>query len=287
MKKLGVLTVLLFVLSGCGAKLDSITAVGSTALQPLAEAGAHDFMQLNQGRVVNVQGGGSGTGLSQVQAGAVAVGNSDVFAEEKKGIDSHQLIDNKVAVIGITPVVNPKVGVTDISRSDLKGLFSGEITNWKELGGKDLPVVIINRSEGSGTRLNFERYGLDNGQVKASQEQEANGMTREIVSQTPGAISYMALPYLNDKIQTLSIDGVEPTVENIKTNRWVIWSYEHMYTNRDTSKLTTDYIDHMMSPEIQEKVFKKLGYIPISDMKVERDSHGELIDVKGETHNDK
>lgn len=281
------LTVLLVILTGCGAKLDSITAVGSTALQPLAEAGAQDFMQHNQGRVVNVQGGGSGTGLSQVQAGAVAVGNSDVFAEEKKGIDASQLVDNKVAVIGITPVVNPKVGITDISRSQLKGLFSGEITNWKEIGGKDIPVVLINRSEGSGTRLNFERYGLDNGQVKPSQEQEANGMTREIVSQTPGAISYMALPYLNDSIQPLSIDGVEPTVENIETNKWVIWSYEHMYTREDADQLTKDYIDHMMSHDIQQKVFKKLGYIPISSMTVERDGNGAVTQLKGGKASDK
>lgn len=281
MKKIGVLAILLLTLTGCGAKLDSITAVGSTALQPLAEAGAQDFMQNHQGRVVNVQGGGSGTGLSQVQAGAVAVGNSDVFAEEKKGIDASSLVDNKVAVIGITPVVNPKVGLKDVSRSDLKGLFSGEITNWKEIGGKDLPVVLINRSEGSGTRLNFERYGLDNVQVKASQEQEANGMTREIVSQTPGAISYMALPYLNDSVQPLAIDGVEPTVANIESNDWVIWSYEHMYTNHDANQLTKDYIDHMMSHEIQEKVFKKLGYIPISDMKVERAGDGSIKELNG------
>lgn len=281
MKKIGVLGILLVLLTGCGAKLDSITAVGSTALQPLAEAGAHDFMQHNQGRIVNVQGGGSGTGLSQVQAGSVQVGNSDVFAEEKKGIKSAELIDHKVAVIGIAPVVNPGVGVTDISRSELKGLFAGDIKNWQEIGGKDLPVIIINRSEGSGTRLNFERYGLDNIQVKPSQEQEANGMTREIVSQTPGAISYMALPYINDSVQPLAIEGVAPTVENIRSNQWIIWSYEHMYTSKNPSKLTEDYIDHMMSADIQEKVFKKLGYIPITDMAVERNSAGEIIEEKG------
>lgn len=281
MKKIGVLGILLLLLTGCGAKLDSITAVGSTALQPLAEAGAHDFMQHHQGRVVNVQGGGSGTGLSQVQAGAVAVGNSDVFAEEKKGIKSEALIDHKVAVIGIAPVANPGVGVTDISQSELKGLFSGEIENWQEIGGKDLPVVIINRSEGSGTRLNFERYGLDNIKVKPSQEQEANGMTREIVSQTPGAISYMALPYINDSVHPLSINGVEPTVENIQRNQWVIWSYEHMYTSKEPTELTQAYIDHMMSESIQENIFKKLGYIPIASMAVERHSDGTITELEG------
>lgn len=281
MKKIGLLLASVFLLTGCGAKLASTTAVGSTALQPLVEAGAHDFMQQHKGRVVNVQGGGSGTGLSQVQAGAVEIGNSDVFADEKKGIKAEQLVDYKVAVIGIAPVVNPNVGVTDISKSDLKGLFSGEITNWKDLGGKDLPVIVINRSEGSGTRLNFEKYGLDNIAVKPSQEQEANGMTREIVSQTPGAVSYMALPYIDQSVRALAIEGVEASVETIATNQWSIWSYEHMYTQLEVDELTQEFIDHMMSHDIQEKVFKKLGYIPIANMKVERDSLGEVTEVKG------
>ncbi|QIL46471.1 phosphate ABC transporter substrate-binding protein PstS family protein [Vagococcus coleopterorum] len=281
MKKFGLLLASVFLLTGCGAKLASTTAVGSTALQPLVEAGAHDFMQQHKGRVVNVQGGGSGTGLSQVQAGAVEIGNSDVFADEKKGIKAEQLVDYKVAVIGIAPVVNPNVGVTDISKSDLKGLFSGEITNWKDLGGKDLPVIVINRSEGSGTRLNFEKYGLDNIAVKPSQEQEANGMTREIVSQTPGAVSYMALPYIDQSVRALAIEGVEASVETIATNQWSIWSYEHMYTQLEVDELTQEFIDHMMSHDIQEKVFKKLGYIPIANMKVERDSLGEVTEVKG------
>lgn len=280
-KKLGLVLALAFVMGGCSAKPDSTTAVGSTAIQPLIEAVAHDFMQTNKGMVINVQGGGSGTGLSQVQAGAVEIGNSDVFAEEKKGIDGDKLIDHKVAVVGTVPVANKENGVSSLTSEELRAIFAGQLKNWKELGGNDLPILVVNRTEGSGTRVNFEKYGLDNQDVIPSQEQEANGMTREIVGQTPGAISYMAIPYINEQVVPLKIDGVKASTDTIKTNEWKIWSYEHMYTQKDPSEQTKQFIEYVLSKPIQEKVFKKLGYIPISEMEVERKQTGEVIPLVG------
>lgn len=271
---------LVTLLSGCASWIDrgeSITAVGSSALQPLVETAAESFQSSNPGRFVNVQGGGSGTGLSQVQSGAVEIGNSDVFAEEKSGIDASKLVSHQVAVVGITPIINKEVGLTDISMEDLRRVFIGEVQNWKELGGNDLKVVLLNRANGSGTRNTFERWVLDGDTAKQSQEQDSSGMVRQIVADTPGAISYVAFSYVTDDVLTLKINGIEPTDENVQTNQWIIWSYEHMYTKGEPTGLTKDFLEYILSEDVQKNIVGKLGYISIATMEVHRDWEGNII----------
>ena len=265
--------------SGAASGNVEILAVGSTALQPLVQAAQESFTSENPNYMITVQGGGSGTGLSQVEAGAVTIGNSDVFAEEKDGVDASKLVDHKVAVVGMAPVVNKEVGVKDISKQDLIDIFTGKTKNWSELGGKDQEIAVINRASGSGTRATFEKWGLDGAETIQTQEQDSSGTVRKIVAETPGAISYLALSYLDDSLQALTIDGVEATPENIATNDWKIWSYEHMYTNGEPDANVKTFLDYMLSDDIQQGVVKELGYLPITEMKVERSVEGDVTNI--------
>jgi len=264
-------------LAGCGGGsttggegTGSITLSGSSALLPLADNAAKEYMAKNKDAKISVQAGGSGTGLTQVSQGAVNIGNSDVFAEEKLSLEEAKgLVDHKVCVVGIAAVVNPKVKVDDITKKQLIDIFTGKITNWKDVGGDDMKIVLINRPSSSGTRATFKKYALDGADEAEGQalKEDQSGTVRKTVADTEGAIGYLAFSYLDDTIKTLKLDGIEANSDNVANGTYPVWAEEHMYTKGEPTGLTKAYIEYVLSEEVQKNIVPKLKFIPITDMK--------------------
>lgn len=253
----------------------SITAVGSSAIQPLAEAAAQAFMAANPKARVQVEGGGSGTGLSQVDQGGADIGNSDIFAEEKEGIDATTLVDHKVAIVGMGATAHPEVGVDNLTKQQLIDIFTGKITNWSEVGGADVAVTLVNRPESSGTRATFYKYALDENQEAEGITQDSSGTVRKIISETPGAIGYLAFSYFDDSILPLKLDGIEQTDENVANGSYPVWAYMHMYTKGEAEGVAKAFLEFMSSPEVMA-IIEEQGYLPESRMQIERDAEGNV-----------
>lgn len=248
----------------------TVTASGSSALLPLAQAAADKFMESNPDLVITVNGGGSGEGLKQVADGSVDIGNSDVSAEEKLDADvAKTLTDHEVAIVAMAPVVNKDLGITSLTTDQLVSIFTGKVTNWKDVGGPDEEILLVTRPSSSGTRATFKKWAL-NGEEEASNEAletDDSGTLVQTVSTNKGAIGYVALSYLvnNTDVQAVAIDGVEPTLENAYSGEYKVWSYEHMYTNGEGSKEAQAFIEYMCGDEFASEV-EKMGYGVVSKL---------------------
>lgn len=254
----------------------SMTASGSSALYPLVKEAISGFKGKNPDASITLNAGGSGTGLKQVADGTVDIGNSDVAAETKLTADQAKtLVDHKVCVIAMAPIVNPDIAekVKSLTTQQITDVFTGKVKNWKEVGGPDEPVTLVTRPKTSGTRALFKQYALQNKEENsnASLETDDSGTLLQSVSQHKGAIGYVALSYLvnNTSVKTISIDGVEPTMENVYTGKYKVWGYEHMYTKGEAAGVAKALIEYMQSPDFSTKM-ESLGYNVASKMQVTR-----------------
>ncbi|WP_337740533.1 phosphate ABC transporter substrate-binding protein [Allisonella histaminiformans] len=271
-------------LTGCGGNdagesgpSGKVTVSGSSALLPLAKDAAQKFKAKNDQVSITLNAGGSGTGLKQVSEGSVDIGNSDVFAKEKlPEAKAAELVDHKVAVTVMAPVVNKEIGtnVKSLTKAQIQDIFTGKVTNWKDVGGPDEAVVLITRPSTSGTRALFTKYALDGKEELSnkSMETDDSGTLVQTVSQTKGAIGYVALSYLmnNNTVTPLAIDGVEPTLNNVYNGKYPVWGYEHMYTKGEATGAVKAFIDFIMSKDYSADI-EKQGYGVASKMKVTRE----------------
>ena len=260
----------------------SVTYDGASSFQALVEAAAEQFMTENPDVSITGSGNGSGTGLTAVADGTVNIGNSDVFAETKLEADQCEtLVDHEVAVVGMGPVVSKNVTVDDLTLEQLAGIFSGEITNWSEVGGEDAEIHVLNRKAGSGTRATFEAavFGADVPDFAGEAELDKSGDVQTQMGSTDNAISYLDFSHFDEEsFKAIKVNGVEPTSENVADNSFPIWATEHMYCQEDADEVTKAFLEYMLSDAVQGSLVEEQGFIPVSSMTVVKDAEGNVTE---------
>ncbi|MFR3730526.1 phosphate ABC transporter substrate-binding protein PstS family protein [Lacrimispora sp.] len=240
----------------------SISMVGSTSMEKFATALSEVFMEANPGVTVQAEFVGSGAGIEAVGSGSADIGNSsrNLKDEEKaKGI-----AENIVAIDGIAVVTDPANTVGDLTKDQLINIYNGTTTSWKDLGGADQPIVVIGREAGSGTRSAFEELLELEDACKYSNELDSTGAVMAKVASTPGSIGYVSLDVLDDTVKTISLEGTEPTPENIKAGSYFLSRPFVMATKGEVSEqsdLVKALFDYIYSDEGKELV-KSVGLIP-------------------------
>jgi phosphate transport system substrate-binding protein len=244
----------------------SITAAGSTALQPLVSAVAKTYEAKCSGASITVNLGGSGAGLAGAENGTADIGDSDIFSKAGQ----EDLVDHQVAVVVFNMIINSKVtGVTSLTTAQLKQIYSGQAKNWSQLGGPNLPIVVVSRPTSSGTRATFQKYVL--GTVESitgpsNLTTDSTGTVVKNVQQTAGAVGYAAAGAAKQSgLTILKIDNVEATSDNVKNDTYKFWNIEHMYTKGKPKDLAQALIDYMTSTD-GKAAAQTLDFIAITDL---------------------
>lgn len=240
---------------------ETISIAGSTTVLPVAQAVAEEYMAQHVNADIQVSGGGSGVGATSAIEGTADIGmlSRDLKASEKDGNTLQEFV---VGRDGIALVGHPSNTVSDLTLAQVKAMYQGKITNWKEVGGTDMEIVLIGRDSSSGTREFFTEFVLNKEDAaKKMQELNSNGAVAQAVSVTPGAIGYISLEYVGDNLKAFSIEGVEPTVENVISGLYEINRPLLMITNGDPEGLAADYLEFILSAEGQ-KILEDNGFIP-------------------------
>ncbi len=242
-----------------------ITVVGSTTVQPVAEVLAGAFEELHPGCVITVQGGGSSVGVTSAGQGAADIGSVSRDISPGEFAEFPGLVVHTIARDGIAVVADPGVPVDGLTIDQVRGIFSGSITNWSAVGGPDMPIVVVSREEGSGTRGAFEELMLGEGVQISSGAilQASNGAILTTVSGTPGAIGYLSFGYLDPSVKALSIDGVAPTPANAANGTYTAVRPLNLVTSGDPDGLARAWIDFIYSADGQAIVVEQ-GYLSVN-----------------------
>ncbi|MGL4736572.1 MAG: phosphate ABC transporter substrate-binding protein [Cellulosilyticaceae bacterium] len=260
---MSILALGLTTLTGCAGSSASgsskISIVGSTTVAAPMEQLADAYAETNPDQVIEVQGVGSSAGIKAAYDKTADIGMaSRELKEEEK---AWGLTETVIAYDGIVTVTNPNNPITGLTTEQVKGIFDGTITNWNEVGGNDEQIIVVTREDGSGTRAAFEEI-LDLKIAPTAIVADGNGAVKASVASKAGAIGYVSLGYIDDTVKADALDGVEPTVETVKSGDYKISRPLLIVNNPEISESTKTFIDYILGAEGQAILAEK--YIPLN-----------------------
>ena len=235
---------------------------GGTAHIPVMKEAAKMISEAYPDVRITIAGGGSGVGIKQVGEGLIDIGNAGRKASDKE-ISSYGLVMHKWAIDGVGAVVNPKKPVTELTTEQLQAIFAGKIANWKELGGEDRAINLYDRDAASGTRSVFWKKGLKKAAVSPKANVvPSNGAMKTAISGDPYSIGFVSVGHIDDSVAPVTLDGVAPTLENVKNGSFTVARGLYSNTKGDAQGLAKLFIDFLFSPIGQELV-KANGFVAV------------------------
>lgn len=265
-----------------GADSRTLVVDGSTTVFPIASAASDFYMDVNLDDTITVTGTGSGTGIASLIAGTAEIAMASRTMKDSEKTDLPNWKEITVAGDGIAIIVHPSNTITQITLPEIMGIYNGTYSNWNEIGGPDLEMVVINRESTSGTRSFFHDFVMDETDFRVDAqivEKSSNGAVATEVGNTPAAVGYIGLGYLSDSVKGLDVKNdagnyVEPTVQNVLDGFYPVSRSLYFYTDGTAEGLAKDFIDYILSSTGQAIVADE-GFVPVGEV-------GDLPTIVGE-----
>ena len=248
---------------GSGDGMQTLTVAGSTTVLPIVQQAAEAYMDAHPNIDIQVSGGGSGVGVQSAGGGTVDIGMASRDMKDEERNDYPELQEITIAKDGIALIVHPTNSVDSLSLEEIMAIYRGDITNWSDVGGEDAEIVVVGRDSASGTREYFWTDVMKKADfIPVMLEKNSNGAIKQTVSQTPGAIGYVGLGYLDSAVKALRVEGVEPTIANVLNGSYPISRSLFLLIRGQPEGLVKAFIDFILSPEGQA-IVEEEGFVPL------------------------
>ena len=250
-----------------GRDIQTITVTGSTTVLPIAQKAAEAYMDEHENVDIRISGGGSSVGIQAVGEGTADIGMASRDLKDVEKTNYPNLKGTVIARDGIALIVHPSNSVKTLTLEKIRGIYNGTYTNWKDVGGGDEEIVVINRDSASGTREFFWEYVMHKEDfVSIALEKNSNGAVKQTIAQTPGAIGYVGLGHIDPSVNAIKIyengEHIEPTAANVLNEKYPLARSLNFFTNDEPKGLAKEFIDFILSTDGQ-KIVEEEGFVPV------------------------